>query len=340
MKRYSELTQRGKARRLREVAFSALAHYDLEISGLELVGMFTNVLFRVRTVGGQSYVLRWCTPGWRTDTDIRSEISWLQALAESDDIGAPVPLLSRDGEQLVKVGPQPGVPGSNRCVVMSWIPGTPLGRHLSAANLKRMGSLFAMLHAHGAAFVPPPGFTERRMISYIARDEPDVLFSEANSYAFTAHSCEVLTQTRMVVAQAFADLYADRGGLCVIHNDLWHDNIMLYRGRLHPFDFEDTIWGYPVQDIAMSLQDLMTDVPPDKYEPYAAAFREGYESLAAWPEQYEGQIDVFRAGRLLWVANYIAGHERQYLQKHLVLLTRQLDVFLETGRIRKLPETS
>ena len=334
MRPFGELTRRGKARRLRDVALKALAHYDLDVSRLEFAGMHTNTIFRARTPRGQSYAIRLCASGWRTDTDIRSEMLWLQALAGAEDISAPVPVLSREGEFLIEVS-RTGVPGPNRCVVMSWIPGTPLGRHLSPANLHKVGVLCAKLHAHGAAFVPPHGFTERKMSSYLARDEPDVLFSDACAGAFTTKSREVLTQTRALVAQAFADLYADRDGLRVIHNDLWHDNIMLYRGRLYPFDFEDTIWGYPVQDIAMSLQDLMMDVPRERYEPYAAALREGYESVAVWPEQYEGQIDVFRAGRMLWVGNYVAEHERQFLSQHLNLLVRDFEVFLGTGRIRK-----
>jgi len=164
LKPYSELTRRGRARRLREVALKALAHYDVELVRLELVSMFTNVLFRVRMAQGESYAVRLCAPGWRTDTDIRSEVLWLQALAQDDDIDAPVPVLSRDGELFMAVS-QPGVPGPSRCVVMSWIPGTPLSRHLSVPNLHKMGVLAAKLHAHGAAFVPPPGFTECRMIS-------------------------------------------------------------------------------------------------------------------------------------------------------------------------------
>ena len=74
MKPYSELTRLGKARRLRDVAFKALAYYDLEIVRLELVDIFTSALFRVRTARGESYAVRLCAPGWRTDRDIRSEV--------------------------------------------------------------------------------------------------------------------------------------------------------------------------------------------------------------------------------------------------------------------------
>ena len=36
-------------------------------------------------------------------------------------------------------------------------------------------------------------------------------------------------------------------------------------GHLYPVDFEDTLWGYPVQDIAMAMQDLMSDVTSRSY---------------------------------------------------------------------------
>ncbi|MBN1249003.1 MAG: phosphotransferase, partial [Anaerolineae bacterium] len=275
---FSALTDRGKARRLRYVALAALAQYDVEIAQLELVGLFTNALFRLRTPSGASYAVRLCAPAWRTDTDILSEIMWLEALAQEPKIAAPVPVRARHGEAFVSVAAD-NVPGPNRCVVMSWLPGTPLGRQLSEANLAKMGALFARLHTHGAAFVPPEGFTTRRMTSYIARDEPDLLFEGGAISTGTARAQEILRRTRDAVARAFADLYADPAGLCVIHNDLWHDNIKIYGGRLQPLDFEDTIWGYPVQDIAMALQDLMTDVAPDHFEPYVNAFRHGYERL-------------------------------------------------------------
>ena len=121
----------------------------------------------------------------------------------------------------------------------------------------------------------------------------------------------------------------------LIHHDLWHGNIKVYRGRLFPLDFEDTVWGYPVQDIAMALQDLMLDVSPQDYEPLADALRFGYESRLDWPEQSPGQIDLFRAGRMFWVANYVARYQRQHLAEHLEWVAGLLKLFLETGKLRK-----
>jgi len=334
MKPFNSLTRRGKARRLRKLAINALDQYELEVANVQLVGMHTNTLFRMRTVRGQSYVVRICTPGWRTETDLRSGMLWLQALDRDTDIGAPQPQPTRNGDLIVMASAE-GVPEPRRCVVVSWLPGALLGERLTEANLYKMGVLFARLHDHAAGFSPPTGFTQRRMDTIYARGEEDVLFGDSCRQAFTPHDRDILDRTRAKVYAAFEQLYANPAELRVIHNDLWHGNIKIHRGCLHPFDFEDTIWGYPVQDIAMALQDLMTDVEPDEFEPLQTVFREGYESKGRWSESYEGQIDTFRAGRMLWVANYVARFEREYLREHIGWLTPQFERFLETGVVRK-----
>lgn len=330
---FEDLTSRGKARRLREVALTALHHYNLDVTRLELVGLFTNAIFRLRVTSGASYAVRVCAPGWRTDTDLRSEVSWLEALVDEPNIPSPVPVRTQTGDAFALVT-SPKLAAPSRCVVMSWLPGTPLGQRLNEANLAKMGELFARLHINGAAFSPPPDFTTLTMTSYLARGEPDALFNGDLADVVSGPVREILIETRAVVAQAFADTYADPTGLRVIHNDLWHDNIKVYRGRLQPLDFEDTIWGYPAQDIAMAFQDLMGDVPPSCFESYVAAFRTGYEALLPWPEAWPGQIDTFQAGRMLWVANYVATQEREHLASHLTWLAPQLARFLETGTVR------
>jgi Ser/Thr protein kinase RdoA (MazF antagonist) len=334
MESFEQLTDRGQAKRLKSLVIRALDQYDMKVSDIQLVGLFTNAVFRLRTKSGRSYIMRVCQPGWRTKSDLISEIIWLQALSRDTDIRIPEPIPARNGEFFVETLVE-GVPEVRRCVVLSWLPGALLATKLNEKNLYQMGVLFARLHEHGAVFVPPDGFTKRKMDSIYARDEPDVLFNEASQDAFMPETKVVLRQTDARVKEAFAQLYRVPQGLQVIHNDLHHENIKIYYGHLYPFDFEDTIWGYPVQDVAMGLQDLMVDVDRDEYEPYQNAFREGYESLRNWPEHYEGQIDTFRAGRMLWVANYVARYERKYLRAHIDWLARQFEIYLDTGIIHK-----
>jgi Ser/Thr protein kinase RdoA (MazF antagonist) len=334
MKSYEKLTRQGKARRLRKLAINALASYELEASDVQLVGLHTNALFRVYAADRTSYMMRIGKPGWRTDTDILSEAMWLQALNRDTDIGAPRPELTQNREFMVWASAE-GVSESRRCSLMSWVPGSQLEDRLTEENIYKMGVLFAHLHKYSAGFSPPNGFTQRKMDNIYARGEEDVLFSESCRELFGAADRAVLEQSRNRVYEAFAELYADPAELRVIHNDLWHGNIKIYQGRLRPLDFEDTIWGYPVQDIAMALQDLMEEAEAEEFEALQNTFRQGYESRAQWPERYEGQIDVFRAGRMLWVANYVARFEGKYLQKHIVWLAQAFRKFLDTGHIRK-----
>jgi Ser/Thr protein kinase RdoA (MazF antagonist) len=289
----------------------------------------------VRTAQGKSYVIRLCAPGWRTETDIRSEVEWLKAISLETNIGVPWPVPARNGEYVIEA-PLPGIPEYGRCVLMTWIPGKPLAKQLTEANLYQMGVLFARLHDYSLRFTPPPGFTQRKMSQFLARDEENVLFQPNTLAGLESHQREILNITKDCVNIAFQQLYDRPEGLRVIHNDLWHGNIKVYRGQLYPLDFEDTLWGYPIQDIAMAVQDLMTDVAADAFDPLLAAFRCGYESLLPWPEAYEGQMDMFRLGRMLWVANYVARFQTQYLNQHSSWLVPQLEKYLETGRIRKL----
>jgi Ser/Thr protein kinase RdoA (MazF antagonist) len=330
MKPFQSLTHAGKIRRLRRLAMNALVHYDLEVSSLEWVGVITNSTFKLTTPDGKSYALRICQPGWRTDTDLNSEAAWLEAIHQHTDIGAPVPVKTSDDTWLVTVG-APGMPEARRCTLMTWLPGSLLGKHLSPDNLSKMGRLFARLHLFSNQFTPPDGFTTRRMDSPFARGEEDILFGDACQDAFTSQTRPIFEETRRRVTHAFQQLYANPAGLRVIHNDLWHDNIKVYRGRLLPFDFEDTLWGYPVQDIAMAFEDLSSVVKPDEYHRLTRSFRQGYEELALWPEQYQGQIDTFRAGRMLWVANWMACYQRQHLAKHIEWLAPQLEQFIKAG---------
>jgi Ser/Thr protein kinase RdoA (MazF antagonist) len=335
MKTFDQLTSRGQALRLSALARAALSQYRLKVSELKLVGVFTNTLFRARAENGAAYALRICRPGWRTDTDLRSEARWLEALAREPELAAPRPLTSRRGDYLV-TAEAPGVPEPRRCVVMSWVPGAVLeGPRLTPENLRKMGELSARLHQQAAAFVPPPGFTTRQMDTLYARGEAAMLWNETCDEAFTPQTRAIFERTQTRVMTAYRKRYADPEGRRVIHNDLWHGNIKVYHGVLHPFDFEDTVWGYPVQDIAMAFQDLMQAVPAEAFEPLMAAFREGYTRRAPWPETYAGEIDLFRAGRWLWVTNYVATFERPHLKGHLDWLAPQLAKFLETGQLRK-----
>ncbi|MBN1563136.1 MAG: hypothetical protein JXA10_04810 [Anaerolineae bacterium] len=80
MKPFAQLTYQGRARRLRQLAITALEQYDLNITNVSLISAWFNAIYRIDTAGGQKYVIRVCHPDNRTPDEIQAEALWLAAL--------------------------------------------------------------------------------------------------------------------------------------------------------------------------------------------------------------------------------------------------------------------
>ncbi len=301
---FADLSPVGKQRRVARLAAEALKAYDMRVSGVRVHAFATNLLYRVRSDTGDRYMLRMAFPGWRTLSDLQAEAAWLEALQRDTDVGAPAVVRTRDGEAVLATR-GPGVPDVWHAILMTWVDGRLLAHHLDEANLARLGELFARLHLHGKAWTPPVGFSKRRFEAFLSRGEPDALFDGGAVEGLQDDDRRAFLLARAWVERAYAGL--DRADLRVIHCDLWHENVKLDGGRLRPFDFEDTVWGYRLHDLAMGLLDLLETVGPERYPDLLAACRSGYEWLLAWPE---GDLEVLQIGRLLWQANWVARFQR------------------------------
>lgn len=300
---FAQLTPTGQLRRLHALVESALAHYDLPVTSVQLHAHATNFVYRVRAADGATYAFRLAYPGWRALSDLRAEAAWLEALARDTAICAPRLVRAREGTAVLSLQ-APGVPGVWYGTLMTWLPGRLLAHALAPANLAAFGALFAQLHQHGAAWQPPADFSTRRFAAFLSRDEPDVIFSAAVLDVLPADTRETLLTARAWVEQEYARL--DPGDLRVIHCDLWHENVKVHGGQLCPFDFEDTVWGFRLHDLAMGLLDLLETVGQARYSELLPVFRAGYEQYLPWPA---GNLEVLQIGRLLWKANYIARFE-------------------------------
>ena len=317
MKPFPELTNHGKLRRMHQLASIGLTHYDIPSPQITFHGFETNLLYRVTAGSGERYMLRLAYPGWRTLTDLRSEAMWLTALCADTNIPAPEIIPAGNGEQVLSLS-VPGIPDPWHMTLMRWVPGRLLGHYLTEENLEKMGKLFAELHRHGADWKPPEGFTKRRFEHWLSRGEENCLEMLSPPTILAPHR-DVLARMSTHVEDAYQAL--DRSDLRVIHCDLWHDNIKLHRGVLHPFDFEDTVWGFRAHDIAMAMLDLLETVGEVRYPALLAAFQQGYTSQMRWPDE---PIEPFQVGRLLWMINWVARFEPQDLAG---MITKQIPVF-------------
>jgi Ser/Thr protein kinase RdoA (MazF antagonist) len=332
LKAYKDLTQAGKLRRLHVLAQSALAQYDLDSPRLEYFAFETNILFRVRTPSGEQFMLRLASPGWRTFADLQSEALWLNALRRDTSLPVPWILPAMSGEYVLPMQ-SPAVPHTWNASLMTWVPGRLLGKHLTEANIEKMGALFAALHIHGKSWQPPAGFTTRRFEHWLSRGEPNLIAGGPGAQSLPPPLFDRIERTHQQVEAAYAAL--DRADLRVIHCDLWHDNIKLHKGVLYPLDFEDTVWGFRSHDIAMAMLDLLETVGEERYAVLLQSFRKGYTAHLAWPA---GSLEVFQIGRLLWKVNWVARFQPQRLLTFAEAHAPVFEHFEQTGRVIKPPE--
>ena len=335
MRSFSTLTERGQALRLRRMALAALSYYDLPLKQVRLVANHLNGIFRVDTKDGETYALRISDPTWRTDDELQTELHWLQTLARETTIGVPQLFLNTQGKLITRVSSD-GVPESRRAVLMSWIRGPRLSEQLSPHNFAKFGVLAARLHEHGANWKVPSGLTIRVRNSLYVRGETDELH-EQNRELFPEKSYAIFEQVRDHVHQAYARLYREGQGVQILHADLHQTNVKVFRGNLQPFDFEDVILGYPVQDIAQTFYDLLffSALSNTEYQLLRDAFIQGYQSEQPWPEAYPGQIDTFMAGQRLWQTNFVIRYARPDASAFIARLAHEFDAFLKTGVLLK-----
>jgi Ser/Thr protein kinase RdoA (MazF antagonist) len=312
MKTFDQLSHHGRMRRLHNMAVAALPRFGMAGASCALLNASTNTLFDVRA-GGRRLVLRIASPGWRTLTDLQSEAMWLEALARDTDLCTPRVIRSVHHEAVITMQTE-GVPAACHVTLTTFLPGVLMGKRLTEANLKKMGALFARLHQHGKVWQPPAGFSSRTFEHFLSRGEPNALVDAP----------AILQQAINRVEAEYASL--DRADLRVIHCDLWHDNIKVHRGSLCPFDFEDTIRGFRLHDIAMAMLDLREVMDEEKYARLLDCFREGYAANLDWPA---GNLDALQAGRILWRMNFIKRNHPDSYEKqlpfHIALMQRFVD---------------
>ena len=301
MKPFSSLTIRGQARRLRQLALNALSHYELDVSRLRLVTNDMNGIFRIDTRDGEKYILRVTIPeGGHTLDHVAAEMDWLAALARDTNLSVPRPLPAKDGSFVVEAGAD-GVPEARLCEVFSWVDGKDLDKDMSESNIFKLGELMAGLHAHALTYHPPSELSLLRFDRVFPFPEPVVLFDEAFSPLFPA-ARRVVYEKAIAWAQESIDrLIASGEPMRIIHGDLHQWNVRNMRGVLSPIDFEDSMLGWPVQDIATTLYYF----PRETSSTLRAEFQEGYTRHSLWPERRAGEIDSFIAARGIGLANYV-----------------------------------
>lgn len=295
---FLELSSDQRTDRLRRLAARALERYDLIAPTLTLMTDDWNCVFLVTTGGAERSVLRVNRPRRRTRDEVEGEMAWLASLAADGSVQVPAPIVARDGSLVVEAR-HDGVPESRMCVLFSWLEGARLADDMAPEHVAALGEATAGLYRHARSFPVPPGM--QVWDSPYPFREAEVLFDEARATIVDDRMRGAFERTRALTFEAIERLQAIEPPR-MLHADLHEDNAFVHPdGRIAILDFDDSMAGWPVQDLSVTVWALSAH---PRFELLEGALREGYERVEPWPERQPGEIRTFAASRSLHMANH------------------------------------
>jgi Ser/Thr protein kinase RdoA (MazF antagonist) len=311
---FENLTRAGQIRRMRRLAETALAAYELEDVTLQPLQHFFNTTFRVNArsrsacpevrEGKERFVLRVHRAGAQDAASIRSELHWLLALRRESGLVVPEPVATRDGRLVTRVA-SAGVPEARHCVLFRWVDGRFSGSCPDTRALTRVGAFMARLHQHAETYSPPPDFTRPRW-DYEGLRHQALGTDLTQSLAHLSHDERALLDAMAERVRSTMDALREEKTLFgLIHADLYERNYLFSRGNVHAIDFDGCGWGYYLFDIGVTLSTLLEQ---STYPRLRQAFLQGYRSVRALSEEHEALIDTFIGGRLMCHILWLAAH--------------------------------
>jgi Ser/Thr protein kinase RdoA (MazF antagonist) len=298
---FSQLPPAEQSARLHRLALNAIPRWALDCVRVEPIKVRENAVFAVHTADRRRVVLRVHRLGYHSDDSLRSELTWMKALAASG-IEVPQVIPSRSGKAFEHIACD-GVPGPRQVDVFEWIEGAQLGsveQGLADDPLwvertyAIVGELAARMHNQSCAWQAPAGFQRHSWCEEgLAGDRP--LWGRFwELEALQPQQRALLEQLRARLVRDLAQFgkTSDRFGL--IHADLVPENILIDGDRLRIIDFDDAGSGWHMFEIATSLYFIRRE---RLYETARDALIAGYRRHRALPDEHLRLLPMFLAAR-------------------------------------------
>ncbi len=246
-------------------------------------------------------VLRVHRVGYHTNTEILSELDWIEALRADRIVDTPHPVPTLVGERLTALATD----GETHAVsAFSFVEGDePTINDELTGNFRQLGAISARLHNHSQRWTLPDGFARKRW-------DFDAMFGRNALWGDWRAACRTDRQ-RSVLQNLENRLHddlrsygegSDRFGL--IHGDLRLANLLDDGRRLAVIDFDDCGFGWYAYDFAAAISFHEED---ETIPALQEAWLAGYQTVAPlMPEARAILPTMIMARRLLltaWLAS-------------------------------------
>ncbi len=248
-------------------------------------------------------VLRVHRPAYHTPAEIRSEIAWIEALRAEEIIETPEPLARRAGGHLARFTHGAA---TRHVAAFAFMDGTePAADAALTADFARLGAISARLHGHALRWTRPAGFI-RKTWNFDTTLGPTPHWGDWRAArGLTPEGTRLLLRCTAQIAERLRAFGTGPARFGLIHADLRLANLLADGPRLGVIDFDDCGFGWFVYDFAAAVSFL-------EQEPYipdlAAAWAQGYRTVAPLMPEDEAMIETFVMLRRLLLTAWVASH--------------------------------
>jgi Ser/Thr protein kinase RdoA (MazF antagonist) len=269
---------------LSRIAHSALHAWDIpDGATLRLLKYRENAVFEVSIAGTPTFILRVHRRGYHTDEALRSELTWIRALAEAQ-VPTPHVVMTEQGGFLTRVPATDGG-AAYQCDLLSWVAGVPLG-HIESQTFgqkefvqrayDQVGRLAARLHLHSRSWRPSEPLVRHSWDEDGCLGENATWGHYSGLHTLTRAERSLLHGASEVARSRLADYGKSPSRFGLIHSDLVPENLLLDGDACTVIDFDDAGFGWFMSDIANAVF-FQADTP--SFAPALRAMIRGYTHL-------------------------------------------------------------
>jgi Ser/Thr protein kinase RdoA (MazF antagonist)/predicted phosphodiesterase len=281
----------------RDMALEALRSYDVAPLRVRLAAESFNSVFRVTTASA-AYALRvGAALRIHPEGTTAVEAAWHQMLRRQG-LGVPGVVANVDGALATLVTGSRAGDGPRVCVLFEWVAGRSLRARFSERRSAALGRLSARLHRDAAAWSPPGAGDVLAADRVLYWQLPERLSAAGARFGFGTLFADALARAQSAVDSLWR---RPPHPPHLVHGDLTPANVIVSaRDGLVPIDFQDTVRGFEVQDLSITVAALRRQ--PDGGR-LAGAFRGGYSEARPWPDVSPALFESLIAARALHQMN-------------------------------------
>lgn len=251
-----------------------------------------NAVFAVALPEAGRGVLRVHRRGYQTEESIRSELWWMQALAEAG-LPVPRPQHTADGALLARLA------DGRVASVLSWVPGAPLGEggvpldgdaDDQMRRFASIGHTLAQLHVATDRLSLPQGFSRPRWdIEGLLGPAP--FWGRFWDHPAASEAEAILLSEARRYARERLSAYAAQGGdQGLIHADVLRENVLFDGPHAQLIDFDDCGFGFRLYDLGTALAQNLEEPALNEI---ATGLVEGYGTIRPLTPDDMAMLPVF-----------------------------------------------